>query len=994
MGRSRDVLSLVDSAAAEPGAAWVEVARAVALAHVLPGVKVRGGAGASRLAAWLARAQQDPAGVEIRELAGILVDAETVSRVVGSGAAGWVQRRAVRRLSAVMASLPEGLVPAGVARQALAAVGVAARLECLAEALSGPDHAAAVDRWTARLERPGVVGQPGRLAEWLSDAVVAEAPAAARVSAAEFAAGPARERRGGVVGWPERLLPAELVADARSAATARAAAAALAERARDVAAAAEVLAGQLRVRAAPAGPDTTARVRRRLAVAEAPRRDRAVELTEKLLAAARAAGPEPPVPAPKAPVPDPGLLRWLRSRVHRGLYTRRFEEWVGRWLGGDPFGLRQLPPRPAFLADVPVTELPAEWVAPFLRRISLDRPAPTAAELSAGALAGDTGPVSVALRGRRLRRWGQPKGWAAPLLPRRTRVPHVVHGIWLGRAMPARSVFWRNYAAAARRYAGRVDFVVWTDIPRDRFAAVLAAPEPPADEADAHAEVRRLLRWARDNGIHLVNVSEVFHAAAPMRLHAQYVLEMAKQLPRGYASASDHLRVEIIHRFGGLYADGDMTFVPSGRASVPETLPAFFDRLAASVPGFTLNPQWDGRVGADLFAAPARHPALSLWLELARLNYCRTQPHLFGGLHVMAAPYVGRPWQEHRYLAPHRTGGVHYDLLEALGMRHAMLPPTKPAVLDGRELSWLPPAGGEPVAAARRHDREDAVVGTLARCLTFLRWQLVTRGGNLYLSAVDPVIRGLPDPEAAWTALLNVLPVISAGLPQVSSVTDLRRNDDGRLEAVHLPPEAEALLHRHPPRTRWLGDALSRDGRPVWLLDERVAQATLRAAGTPARPSVDALIPLAELAVNVVGHPIGVWLRARYDADRWQHLPRFTDLPGDHFGIHLGGPHADAVHDLNLHPEAVAALLLHLGAAARPIRLTVPGGALDAARPLAVGLRDLLDQPVHLTETRTRLDTQHQPAHPRLPAVHHIPLAGHHHSTSAPHRRPSAAVAG
>jgi hypothetical protein len=208
------------------------------------------------------------------------------------------------------------------------------------------------------------------------------------------------------------------------------------------------------------------------------------------------------------------------------------------------------------------------------------------------------------------------------------------------------------------------------------------------------------------------------------------------------------------------------------------------------------NPVGNRLVHADMLAAPARHPAIRLWLECARLKYFQNQPDMFGGLRVMAMPYVGYRWQEQRYLAPHRSGGTHLQVLPLLGMRPATLPPVWPAVKTGRELSWLPPAEGEPVAAVRHPEDPDRVVGVLARCLTFLQWQLAARDGNLYLSAVDPVIRGLPDPDAAWTALLAVLPALTGGLPAVSSVTDLRRNDDGRLQAVLLPPEAEARLDR------------------------------------------------------------------------------------------------------------------------------------------------------------------------------------------------------
>jgi hypothetical protein len=169
------------------------------------------------------------------------------------------------------------------------------------------------------------------------------------------------------------------------------------------------------------------------------------------------------------------------------------------------------------------------------------------------------------------------------------------------------------------------------------------------------------------------------------------------------------------------------------------------------VPGFTMNlsPLANGLVGADMLAAPARHPAIRLWLECARLNYFWSQPDMFGGLRMMAVPYVGHRWQEHRYLAPHRYGRIHYQVLALLRMKPATLPPVWPAVKTGRELSWLPPAGGEPAAAVQDPEDADHVVGVLARCLTFLQWQLAARDGNLYLSAVDPVIRGLPDPDPA-----------------------------------------------------------------------------------------------------------------------------------------------------------------------------------------------------------------------------------------------------
>jgi hypothetical protein len=465
-----------------------------------------------------------------------------------------------------------------------------------------------------------------------------------------------------------------------------------------------------------------------------------------------------------------------------------------------------------------------------------------------------------------------------------------------------------------------------------------------------------------------------------MGLHAQFVLEMAKQLPRGFASASDHLRVEIVHRFGGLYSDGDNSFAPpeDERDRDPEcfteTLPEFFDRIARSLPGFTMNPTAEGKVAVDMVTAPARHPAIALWRECARMNYFWNQPDMFGALRLMAMPYVGHHWQEHRYMTAHRSGRIHYQVLALLGMGHESLPPTRSVVRQGREWSWLPPAGGEPVAVTRGLAARgvDEVVAVLARCVTFLQWQLVARVGDLYLSAVAPVIRGLPDPEAAWIALLRVLPAVSRGLPAVASVTDLRRNDGGRLEAVRLPPQAEALLARAPVAAGWLGAAVSDGGRPVWLLDERVTPARLAGAGRPGT-YLAGLLPFAEVSLNRVGQPVGVWLRPAEEADR--HRRHILAAPAQRpwrFTVTLGTDRADSLAQVPAHPEAIARLLADLQVTGQPIRLVVPPGAGAEATGLAEELRGLLDQPVGRTETPPA-HTGHS-LHPPLALTTHLPL--------------------
>jgi hypothetical protein len=575
-----------------------------------------------------------------------------------------------------------------------------------------------------------------------------------------------------------------------------------------------------------------------------PRRTDAEELARRLRATACLPGVSP---VPAAWPCEPALLDWLREMTHPGLYTWTAEEILARrFVGGDIFGNRRPPSAPEFLTDVDLRAVPPNLVAPLLRRLSMTRPAPAAADLTVAALSGAAGRVSTCHRDERARRWGRPG--PAPQLPSTTMVPHVVHGIWLGGALPPGNSFWTNYATAADTYAGEIDFVLWTDIPRERFDAARTHAEPEPDRDHPPAPVRDLLAWAVTHDIHLVNVAEVFHATAPMTLHHPYLLECGQLTPRAFAAASDHLRVEVVHRFGGLYADGDLhlagCYSPSevdgdvsdvdgrpsdvdndsgyrlfrGRwagpadADGPDRLPDLFDRVAASTAGFTLHAVADGIVLNDVIVAPARHPALSLWIEGARYNYLRGQRDLFrsdGG----APRWWGEPDSWTWAVTPSRSGRVHHWLLARLGLTGADLVKAAPAIRAHSELSWLPPVNGDPPVRCSGTDP----LPTLRRCLDLLRWQHRSRSGDLYLTGVASHVRGLPDPDTGWTALLLAFADLSADLGPVVSVTDARRNQDGSTDSVELPAEARALLD------------LAGTDAGTWFLGERVTPAKLRA---------------------------------------------------------------------------------------------------------------------------------------------------------------------
>jgi hypothetical protein len=300
---------------------------------------------------------------------------------------------------------------------------------------------------------------------------------------------------------------------------------------------------------------------------------------------------------------------------------------------------------------------------------------------------------------------------------------------------------------------------------------------------------------------------------------------------------------ELAAKFDGYpVRHGPWRYPDLDRADGPADLPALFEQVAASTHGFTLGRLSGTLVGNDIVVAPARHPALALWLEVGRASYARSEAAMFGG--------VGRLLEDARKpgrstwawaITPARSGRLHHLLLQMIGLSVADLDQVWPAVTTVSELSWLTPRAGEITLPAG----DDHVVTVLKRCLSYLRWQVLTREGNLHLSGVASVVRGLPDPGLAWTALLAALPAVAADLPAITSVTDLRRNPDGSFDQVELPPEAEALLDRAAEPREWLGTGQA-SGRVMWLLDERVTPVRMRAveparAGSPRPPAPQAV---------------------------------------------------------------------------------------------------------------------------------------------------------
>ena len=262
---------------------------------------------------------------------------------------------------------------------------------------------------------------------------------------------------------------------------------------------------------------------------------------------------EPPSPRPaksSPPAPPPGSAR----RTGAPVLTPGYETELARRTGPDLFGLLRLPDPPPFLASLRPETLRPRPHRPLLRRISMTRPPPDPADLRPAALTADPGPVSTHHRTPASAAGNNPP--APPHCP--PPPPSPTSSTASGSADPSRPT--PPSAPPSPRPPPPTPTTTSPSGPTSTAPpsdAADAAPPPPPGTPDPHAPHRDMLTWARQNNIHLINVHEIFHHARPMTLHRQYTAEHNKQLPRGYAGASDHLRLDIIHLLGGTYLDGD-----------------------------------------------------------------------------------------------------------------------------------------------------------------------------------------------------------------------------------------------------------------------------------------------------------------------------------------------------------------------------------------------------------------------------------------------------
>ncbi len=507
--------------------------------------------------------------------------------------------------------------------------------------------------------------------------------------------------------------------------------------------------------------------------------------------------------------------------------------------GVDLFG-RWIPrPAPGFLTDVDYRTLTPEQVLHFFDRVDLLRQRPTPAEMNPAAWRSEQYEDSVVRPdvGRPLTDWSPDP--AAPPLPESVRlgIPRLWFSIWLG-GVPqptGRSArFWKTLAASADAHRD-IKFVHLTEVTREEVATALSETAEPRTQREAR--VREMAVWAREHGIRLVNVHELYHAGHPMPLHKEFLSRLARRNGPSMAAASDMLRLMLLDTFGAMYMDGNKTLLP-GR-----------DPFREAVETRTLFTYAEGTNSA--FVAPARHPLTRALLEEISRSYAKDQTTLYRD---------GLSWQgidrstginlSRRVPVVERTGPfmVVRALVNAGWYIHprTRLPygtDSDPHFRDVpsehiTEGSWIYQAG----PSEKPELTENQVYAVVADITDTLTADLYNLRGHLDLTAIEDALATLPDPEAG----------LSAALMYLASREDLRTRVRGYFghqqkavktgssrptrKTVEFPylQVARRFLHALPAHPALIGD---RGG--WWLLHRRATRAVLLPPGQDSPTALD-----------------------------------------------------------------------------------------------------------------------------------------------------------
>ncbi|MDP9792686.1 hypothetical protein J2S43_001198 [Catenuloplanes nepalensis] len=467
-------------------------------------------------------------------------------------------------------------------------------------------------------------------------------------------------------------------------------------------------------------------------------------------------------------------------------------------LGPDYFGVRNPAPRPAWLANFDVTDVKSHQQASFFEGVHLGR----------GALTGPpplTSRSGTVIESSLLRTVPSRTG----LIKRKTvHIPRISHSIWLGGPLAAtgtQGAFRQNLELIAQ--TSGFDVVLWTDVTRGQaIDAMNAQPGSPAHAA-THT-VREFVEWAGRHGIRLVNVDEIFHADARMRLHDEFAAERHRGTGLGYASASDILRAEMLYRYGGVYTDGD-NVLHDGLANAVGAVAnstvgmAVGDTVPAAAPAATL-PRYNNAV----LVAPARHEGMSAYLDAIRDSYARSEHDNATFARLGTIPDPPNPpvptdvtAQGVRTGVISRTGpsrALFRPLAASLGVSPDGIPHLPRDVFTiGQAHTWEPAA-----APPSRPHTEEETRRLVIRVAAALLYRMHAEGGALNLVAVRDLVEAHPDPEMIWNAVLGFLAGQLEVRNRVTAVIYSMTPHPAQRPPVALSQYAQGLFVIQPPGNR------------------------------------------------------------------------------------------------------------------------------------------------------------------------------------------------
>ncbi|MFS8105216.1 hypothetical protein LFM09_49810 [Lentzea alba] len=448
-------------------------------------------------------------------------------------------------------------------------------------------------------------------------------------------------------------------------------------------------------------------------------------------------------------------------------------------LGRDAFGIRRTEPAPDFLRATGgyfFDALHADKRSDFFAKIDLTRfdERPSQESLQVKNLASRQDRVS---RGRLVL---SSKGW-----PKVQSVPHLLHSIWVGGALfddtAARAQFRKNMTEAAELNPD-FDVILWTDVSRQAIEEVGVQLATGRSLRGRFREIAEMLEWARRSRIRLVNVDEVFSTESPMTMWSELMAERARRLGAGYAAFSDVARVEILHRFGGVYTDGDNRVVGK--------LNKLARRVALSVDGFAMLTDHKGLVNNAGMASAARTKATQEYLSVLATRYSLPIVDLYEERYKVSDAVVVP-----QYETVNRSGIAHERLGDRLGYVARSGASTVSQlqrisadfILCGSDQSWH----GQLVGS---RDHENQVLEVSKAAAQELYRQVWNFKGVVHLEQVSGIIDELSDPDerlSAWFAAMYVFLATATGRELPSSITTFQ---SGLAHVSPVPTQVRSRL--------------------------------------------------------------------------------------------------------------------------------------------------------------------------------------------------------